>query len=192
MLGEISLVSGAATEVYGTKSYAPQSPWIQSGTLRENILFGKQMDKIFYENVLDGCALHYDIKIWSPYGDLTPVEERGINLSGGQKQRIQLARAVYNDSHIYFLNDPFSAIIHTLWKSLAFNAVLAGVNTISSYIGPLLMIDIKLFKQPIWIDSCLRSLPLKNYGVTKSETIVLWCSKNRNSSPSWLKFIASL
>ncbi|TKY59857.1 ABC transporter C family member 5 [Spatholobus suberectus] len=58
MLGEIPLVSGAVTKVYGTRSYAPQSPWIQSGTVRENILFGKQMNKDLYEDVLDGCALH--------------------------------------------------------------------------------------------------------------------------------------
>ncbi|KAG5015266.1 hypothetical protein JHK82_020962 [Glycine max] len=109
LLGEIPLVSGAVTKVYGTRSYVPQSPWIQSGTVRENILFGKQMKKDFYEDVLDGCALHQDINMWGD-GDLNPVEERGINLSGGQKQRIQLARAVYNDSDIYFLDDPFSAV----------------------------------------------------------------------------------
>ncbi|KAK7399976.1 hypothetical protein VNO78_11174 [Psophocarpus tetragonolobus] len=109
MLGEIPLVSGAGTKVYGTKSYVPQSPWIQSGTVRDNILFGKKMNKDFYEDVLDGCALHQDISMWGD-GDLNLVEERGINLSGGQKQRIQLARAVYSDSDIYFLDDPFSAV----------------------------------------------------------------------------------
>ncbi|OIW00626.1 hypothetical protein TanjilG_09107 [Lupinus angustifolius] len=109
MLGEVPLVSGALIKVYGTKSYVPQSPWIQSGTIRENILFGKKMNKDFYENVLDVCALHQDINMWVD-GDLTLVEERGLNLSGGQKQRIQLARAVYNDSDIYFLDDPFSAV----------------------------------------------------------------------------------
>ncbi|CAI8617007.1 unnamed protein product [Vicia faba] len=109
MLGEISLVSGSATKVYGTRSYVPQSPWIQSGTIRENILFGKEMNKDFYDNVVDGCALLQDINLWSD-GDLNMVEERGINLSGGQKQRVQLARAVYNDSDVYFLDDPFSAV----------------------------------------------------------------------------------
>ncbi|QCD83409.1 putative ABC transporter C family member 15 [Vigna unguiculata] len=109
ILGEIPLVSGALTKVYGTRSYVPQSPWIQSGTVRENILFGKQMNKEFYEDVLDGCALKQDINMWGD-GDLNLVEERGINLSGGQKQRVQLARAVYNNSDIYFLDDPFSAV----------------------------------------------------------------------------------
>ncbi|MBA0698324.1 hypothetical protein Goari_021819, partial [Gossypium aridum] len=42
--------------------------------------------------------------------DMSVVGERGMNLSGGQKQRIQLARAVYSDSDIYILDDPFSAV----------------------------------------------------------------------------------
>lgn len=44
------------------------------------------------------------------FGDQTEIGERGINLSGGQKQRIQLARAVYQDSDIYLLDDVFSAV----------------------------------------------------------------------------------
>ncbi|KAK4265003.1 hypothetical protein QN277_026111 [Acacia crassicarpa] len=109
MLGEIPKSSGVGIEVYGNKSYVPQSPWIQSGSVRENILFGRKMNMELYEKVLECCALHQDIKQWED-GDLTMVGERGINLSGGQKQRIQLARAVYNDSDIYFLDDPFSAV----------------------------------------------------------------------------------
>ena len=35
---------------------------------------------------------------------------QGINLSGGQKQRVNLARAVYSDPSIVFLDDPLSAV----------------------------------------------------------------------------------
>ncbi|PKI77038.1 hypothetical protein CRG98_002541 [Punica granatum] len=101
--------AGAGTKVRGTKAYVPQSAWIQTGTIRDNILFGRQMNPSLYENVLESCALKQDIAIWSN-GDLSVVGERGMNLSGGQKQRIQLARAVYSESDIYFLDDPFSAV----------------------------------------------------------------------------------
>ncbi|KAH7515548.1 hypothetical protein FEM48_Zijuj10G0038500 [Ziziphus jujuba var. spinosa] len=108
ILGEIPRISGAGIKVYGTKAYVPQSAWIQTGTIRENVLFGQKMDEAYYEDVLEGCALDKDIKMWVD-GDLSVVGERGMNLSGGQKQRIQLARAVYSDSDVYFLDDPFSA-----------------------------------------------------------------------------------
>ncbi|XP_028951948.2 putative ABC transporter C family member 15 [Malus sylvestris] len=109
ILGEIPKISGPGAKVYGTKAYVPQSAWIQTGTIRENVLFGRKMKRGFYEDVLEICALDQDVKMWAD-GDLTVVGERGMNLSGGEKQRIQLARAVYSDSDVYILDDPFSAV----------------------------------------------------------------------------------
>ncbi|XP_058750305.1 ABC transporter C family member 8-like [Vicia villosa] len=108
ILGEIPRISGTVN-VGGTLAYVSQSAWIQSGTVRDNILFGKPMDKTRYEKAIKACALDKDINDFS-HGDLTEIGQRGINLSGGQKQRIQLARAVYNDTDIYLLDDPFSAV----------------------------------------------------------------------------------
>ncbi|XP_057949492.1 putative ABC transporter C family member 15 isoform X2 [Malania oleifera] len=109
ILGEIPKISGQHNKVYGSKAYVPQSAWIQTGTIRENVLFGKEMNKAFYADVLEACALNRDIETWTD-GDLSVVGERGMNLSGGQKQRVQLARAAYSDSEVYFLDDPFSAV----------------------------------------------------------------------------------
>ncbi|CAJ2663683.1 unnamed protein product [Trifolium pratense] len=108
ILGEIPKISGTVY-VGSTLAYVSQSSWIQSGTVQDNILFGKPMDKERYENAVKVCALDKDIGDFS-YGDLTEIGQRGINISGGQKQRIQLARAVYNDADIYLLDDPFSAV----------------------------------------------------------------------------------
>ncbi|KAI5007080.1 hypothetical protein ZWY2020_047028 [Hordeum vulgare] len=109
IMGEIPRVSGAEPTVVGSRAYVPQSAWIQTGTIQDNVLFGKAMDRSLYEEVLQGCALDRDLELWSN-GDMTVVGERGVNLSGGQKQRIQLARALYSDSDVYFLDDPFSAV----------------------------------------------------------------------------------
>ncbi|KAL3689444.1 hypothetical protein R1sor_015753 [Riccia sorocarpa] len=112
ILGETLKLSGDV-KVSGTVAYVAQTAWIQSGTVRDNILFGKPMDKDRYEQTIKACALDSDIENFE-YGDLTEIGERGINMSGGQKQRIQLARAVYQDADIYLLDDPFSAVdVHT-------------------------------------------------------------------------------
>ncbi|KAC9793724.1 hypothetical protein E3N88_45250 [Mikania micrantha] len=108
MLGEVPKLSGTV-KLSGTKAYVGQSPWIQSGTVEQNILFGKAMDKECYEKVLEACDLKKDLEVLS-FGDQTVIGERGINLSGGQKQRIQIARALYQDADIYLFDDPFSAV----------------------------------------------------------------------------------
>ncbi|OWM85822.1 hypothetical protein CDL15_Pgr012072 [Punica granatum] len=108
ILGEVPKVSGIV-RLCGTKAYVAQSPWIQSGKIEDNILFGKEMDRARYERVLEACCLKKDLEILS-FGDQTVIGERGINLSGGQKQRIQIARALYQDADIYLFDDPFSAV----------------------------------------------------------------------------------
>ncbi|PHT45094.1 ABC transporter C family member 10 [Capsicum baccatum] len=95
-------------QIDGTTAYVSQSAWIQTGTIRENILFGSPLDNQRYQQTLEKCSLLKDLKLL-PYGDLTEIGERGVNLSGGQKQRIQLARALYHDADVYLLDDPFSA-----------------------------------------------------------------------------------
>ncbi|XP_010914891.1 ABC transporter C family member 3 [Elaeis guineensis] len=108
ILGEVPKISGTV-KLCGTTAYVSQSPWIQSGKIQENILFGKEMDVEKYDKVLEACSLKKDLEIL-PFGDQTVIGERGINLSGGQKQRVQLARALYQDADIYLLDDPFSAV----------------------------------------------------------------------------------
>ncbi|KAK9273328.1 hypothetical protein L1049_018137 [Liquidambar formosana] len=108
ILGEIQKLSGTV-KISGTKAYVPQSPWILTGNVRENILFGNPYDSCKYDATIKACALTKDFELFS-CGDLTEIGERGINMSGGQKQRIQIARAVYQDADIYLLDDPFSAV----------------------------------------------------------------------------------
>ncbi|XP_065620670.1 ABC transporter C family member 8 isoform X3 [Quercus suber] len=108
VLEEIPKISGTVN-AFGSIAYVSQTSWIQGGTIRDNILYGKPMDKTKYEKAIKACALDKDINNFN-HGDLTEIGQRGLNMSGGQKQRIQLARAVYNDADIYLLDDPFSAV----------------------------------------------------------------------------------
>jgi ABC-type multidrug transport system fused ATPase/permease subunit len=121
ILGEMNKLSGIYY-INGTMSYAAQQAWIQNATLKDNIIFGNELDDKKYEKVLDACALITDLNIL-PAGDRTEIGEKGINLSGGQKQRISLARAVYNDSDIYLFDDPLSAVDSHVGKHIFDNVV---------------------------------------------------------------------
>ncbi|ORY51096.1 P-loop containing nucleoside triphosphate hydrolase protein [Rhizoclosmatium globosum] len=90
-------------------AYASQTPWILSGTIRENILFGSKLDIEKLRRVIYACALEKDIELFE-YGLDSLVGERGASLSGGQKARLALARACYSDSDLLLLDDPLSAV----------------------------------------------------------------------------------
>ncbi|KAK7391290.1 hypothetical protein VNO78_19704 [Psophocarpus tetragonolobus] len=108
ILREVPITRGTI-EVHGKFAYVSQTAWIQTGTIRENILFGLTMNAEKYQETLHRSSLLKDLELF-PHGDLTEIGERGVNLSGGQKQRIQLARALYQNAEIYLLDDPCSAV----------------------------------------------------------------------------------
>lgn len=129
--GKSSLLSAIIGEMYklkgkinvdGRVAYAPQIPWIQNATIRENILFGSEFDETLYRQVVSSCCLGPDLELF-PGGDLTEIGEKGINLSGGQKQRISLARCVYSNADIYLLDDTLSAVDSHVAKHI-FDSVL--------------------------------------------------------------------
>ncbi|EDO28478.1 predicted protein, partial [Nematostella vectensis] len=108
ILKEIPLKQGSVT-LSGTVAFVDQIPWVFSGTLRENILFGKEYDEAKYKKVIKVCSLEEDVRRL-PKGDLSMIGQRGVSLSGGQRSRVSLARAVYSDADIFLMDDPLSAV----------------------------------------------------------------------------------
>ncbi|XP_046809062.1 ATP-binding cassette sub-family C member 10 [Lucilia cuprina] len=88
--------------------YVPQTPWLQRGTIRDNIVWGSTFDEKWYKTVLFACALNDDLLALG--GDLVGVGENGRTLSGGQRARVALARAVYQDKKIYLLDDILASL----------------------------------------------------------------------------------
>ncbi|CAL4131882.1 unnamed protein product, partial [Meganyctiphanes norvegica] len=111
ILAEMDKVHGvvAVAALHRGFGYASQQPWIQNGTIKDNILFGNSLDTQRYRSVLNACALDADLRGF-PLRDETPCGENGSSLSGGQKARVALARAVYQNKSIYILDDVLSAV----------------------------------------------------------------------------------
>ncbi len=108
MAGEIPVTNGKIL-VTGKIAYMPQDPWLFSGTVQENIVFGKDFNEQRYRATIEACALNDDFE-QLPFGDMTQVGESGVALSGGQRARVSLARTVYSDADIFLLDGPLKAV----------------------------------------------------------------------------------
>eukprot|EP00301_Raphidiophrys_heterophryoidea_P005610 c12337_g2_i1.p1 GENE.c12337_g2_i1~~c12337_g2_i1.p1 ORF type:complete len:1012 (+),score=248.52 c12337_g2_i1:94-3129(+) len=122
LLGEVPCEPNGQVWVRGRIAFCAQQAWIQNATVRENILFGRDMDTIRYTRVIEACALTEDLRIL-PSGDETEIGERGINLSGGQKQRVALARACYSQADTFILDDVLSAVDVHVGKHIVNNCL---------------------------------------------------------------------
>jgi ABC-type multidrug transport system fused ATPase/permease subunit len=123
-MNEMEMHNGAVMRPNEAIGYAQQLPWIQSRTIRENIIFHQRFDAQRYRDVLSACALGPDLATF-PDGDQTKLDEGGAGLSGGQKARTALARAIYSPSRILLLDDPLAALDHDT-ASLIVRRLLQG------------------------------------------------------------------
>ena len=91
-------------------SWVPQSPYIFSGSILENIcLFQPQPDMARVKQAAASAhldAFHREL----PEGYQTQVGERGSLISTGQAQRLAIARAFYRDTPILVMDEPTSSV----------------------------------------------------------------------------------
>ena len=104
--------------LYALFGVVPQRATLFSGTVRSNLLYGR-------ENATDDqlwqalrIAQAEDFVRETPQGLDAPIAEGGTNFSGGQKQRLCIARAILRDPKIYTFDDSFSALDMTTDRRL--------------------------------------------------------------------------
>ncbi len=110
LLGGIDLGSYDLGTLRKSIAYAPQSVFLFSRSIRQNIAFSSDsIDEQSVNQVADIATITRDLKTL-PQGYSTIIGERGVTLSGGQKQRISLARALLPNAPIMILDDTLSAV----------------------------------------------------------------------------------
>jgi ATP-binding cassette subfamily C (CFTR/MRP) protein 4 len=131
LLGELHPTAGTA-HISGRIAYSSQLPWLLTGSIRENVTLGRMFDARRYEEAVRCACLNLDLARLRD-GDATIVGERGVNLSGGQKARLGIARALYMESDVILLDDPFAALDSRVGRKLYDRAV--GPNGLASTRG---------------------------------------------------------
>jgi subfamily B ATP-binding cassette protein MsbA len=111
--GDIRYCSGTGTDVRSTHSlaaYVPQTNYLFSGTIRENIRYGRP--EASNEEVIEAAraARAHGFISELPEGYDTFVGERGSQLSGGQRQRISIARALLKNADLLLFDEATSSL----------------------------------------------------------------------------------
>ena len=101
-------------------AYVPQSVFLLDDTIRNNVAFGIEDEKIEEKRIweaLKEAQLDEFVK-GLPDGLDTQVGERGIKFSGGQRQRVAIARALYREPDIIVLDEATSALDNETEKAV--------------------------------------------------------------------------
>lgn len=110
LLDDVALPDYAPEDLAGRVGLVPQKAFLFSGTVAENLRFGREdaTDEELWEALR--VAQAEDFVRAMPHGLESSVAQGGTNVSGGQRQRLSIARAIVARPRVYVFDDSFSAL----------------------------------------------------------------------------------
>lgn len=113
LVDDIDVREYKLSSLYDKLGYVSQKAILFSGSIKDNVSFGKKSDYEVTEDKIKSAikvsqSEDFVLKLKDKYN--SSVSQGGTNLSGGQKQRISIARAIARDPEIYIFDDSFSAL----------------------------------------------------------------------------------
>ncbi len=128
LVGGVNVKAYSQEELHNLIGYVPQKGILFSGTVRENICYGKQ--DATDEQVDQAIKISQSNFVYNfPDGLNYHISQGGKNVSGGQKQRLSIARAIIKDPDILIFDDSFSALDYKTDKIVRRNLNKAYKNT---------------------------------------------------------------
>lgn len=117
-INDVPITDTTLEDVRQQTGLVPQQALLFSGTIAENIRFGKPnaTDEEIRHAAEIAQAQEFIEKMPEKYD--TYIEQGGANLSGGQKQRLSIARALVRQPNIYLFDDSFSALDYKTDRTL--------------------------------------------------------------------------
>jgi len=109
-IDDIDIKQMRQEDLHGLIGYVPQKGVLFSGTIAENIMFGKE--NYTKDDMVEAAkiAQAHDFIMEMEHQYETNVAQGGTSVSGGQRQRLSIARAIAKKPLIYIFDDSFSAL----------------------------------------------------------------------------------
>lgn len=131
--------------IYSKIGYIPQQAFLFSGTVADNLRYGKEnaTDEELWRALEIAQAKDFVEKL--PDGLYSMISQNGTNLSGGQKQRLCIARAIVKEALFYMFDDSFSALDFAtdarLRKALKENLENSSILIVAQRVGTIIDAD---------------------------------------------------
>lgn len=110
LVGGVRTQDQSISELHASIAYIPQKAFLFSGTIADNLRYGKPDAT---EEEIDRALEIAQAKVFvdkMPEGTQSLISQSGTNVSGGQRQRLAIARAVIKEADICIFDDSFSAL----------------------------------------------------------------------------------